>query len=101
MPSLVAEATARARREGFSLSCDPAAGRRLLAVLAACLPAGARVLELGTGTGVGTAWIASALLPRADVTVITVEKDPAAAAVAACGRRVTSSGPRSFHNSSV
>jgi hypothetical protein len=37
MPSLVREATARARREGFSLSCDPAAGR-LLAVLAACLP---------------------------------------------------------------
>ena len=75
MPSLVREATARARREGFALSCDPAAGR-LLAVLAACLPAGARVLELGTGTGVGTAWIASALLPQAGVTVITVEKDP-------------------------
>jgi len=47
MPSLVQEATARARREGFSLSCDPAVGR-LLAVLAVCLPAGARVLELGT-----------------------------------------------------
>jgi predicted O-methyltransferase YrrM len=56
MPSLVREAIARARREGFSLSCDPAVGR-LLAVLAAHLPAGARVLELGTGTGVGTAWI--------------------------------------------
>jgi predicted O-methyltransferase YrrM len=41
VPSLVREATARARREGFSLSCDPAAGR-LLAVLAAHLPAGAR-----------------------------------------------------------
>ena len=68
---------------GFLPVCDPAAGR-LLAVLAA-LPAGARVLELGTGTGVGTAWIASALLPRTDVTVITVEKDPGTAALAAHG----------------
>ena len=57
----------------------------LPAVLAACLPAGARVLELGTGTGAGTAWIASALLPRTGVTVITVDKDPATAALAAQG----------------
>ena len=78
VPSLVREATARARRAGFSLSCDPAVGQ-LLAALAAHLPAGARVLELGTGTGVGTAWIASALLPRTDVTVLTVEKDPGTA----------------------
>ena len=57
----------------------------MLAVLAAHLPAGARVLELGTGTGVGTAWIAAALLPRTDVTVLTVEKDPGTAALAAEG----------------
>jgi predicted O-methyltransferase YrrM len=84
VPSLVREATARARQAGFSLSCDPAVGR-LLGMLAAHLPAGARVLELGTGTGVGTAWIASALLPRTDVTVLTVEKDPGTAALAAQG----------------
>ena len=84
VPSLVREATARARRVGFSLSCDPAAGR-LLGVLAAHLPAGARVLELGTGTAVGTAWMAAALLPRTDVTVLTVEKDPGTAALAAQG----------------
>ena len=49
MPSLVAEATARARREGFSLSCDPAAS--LLAVLAAaCLP-GPGCLSLAPGPG--------------------------------------------------
>jgi demethylmenaquinone methyltransferase/2-methoxy-6-polyprenyl-1,4-benzoquinol methylase len=84
VPSLVREATDRARRAGFSLSCDPEVGR-LLAVLAARMPAGARVLELGTGTGVGTAWIASALPPRAGVTVITVEKDPGTAALAAQG----------------
>jgi predicted O-methyltransferase YrrM len=84
VPLLVQEATARARRAGFSLSCDPAVAR-LLAVLAAHLPAGARVLELGTGTGAGTAWIASALLPRTDITVITVEKDPGTAALTAQG----------------
>lgn len=50
VPALVAEATSRARSAAFPLSCDPAVGR-LLAVLAAQLPAGARVLELGTGAG--------------------------------------------------
>jgi predicted O-methyltransferase YrrM len=84
VPALVAAATGRARSAGFRLSCEPAVGQ-LLAVLAAHLPAGARVLELGTGTGVGTAWIASGLLPRADVMVITVERDPQTAALAARG----------------
>jgi demethylmenaquinone methyltransferase/2-methoxy-6-polyprenyl-1,4-benzoquinol methylase len=84
MPPLVAAATARAQQGGFSMSCDPAVGR-LLAVLAAHLPEGAGVLELGTGTGVGTAWIVSGLLPRTDVTVTSVEKDPEIAAVAASG----------------
>jgi demethylmenaquinone methyltransferase/2-methoxy-6-polyprenyl-1,4-benzoquinol methylase len=82
LPPLVVSATARAGRAGFSFSCDPAAGR-LLAVLAAHLPDGARVLELGTGAGVGTAWIVSALLPRTGVTVTTVEKDSQTAALAA------------------
>jgi predicted O-methyltransferase YrrM len=83
-PALVAAASGRARLAGFGLSCEPAVGR-LLAVLAAQLPAGARVLELGTGAGVGTAWIVSGLLPRTDVTVITAEKDPQTAALAARG----------------
>jgi len=83
-PALVAAATSRARSAGFGLSCEPAVGR-LLAVLAAHLPAGARVLELGTGAGVGTAWITWGLLPRTDVTVTTIEKDPQTAALAAQG----------------
>ena len=45
----------------------------------------AHVLELGTGAGAGTAWIVSGLLPRTDVTVTTVEKDPQTAALAARG----------------
>ena len=83
-PPLVAAAAARARRADFLFSCDPVVGR-LLAVLAAHLPERARVLELGTGTGVGTAWIVSGLLPRTDVTVLTVEHDPQTAALAAGG----------------
>ena len=53
VPPLVAAALARSRQMGFPMSCDPVVGR-LLAVLAAHLPEGARVLELGTGAGVGT-----------------------------------------------
>jgi hypothetical protein len=47
LPELVADATGRARSVGFDLSCDPFV-RGLLAVLAAHLPAGSRILELGT-----------------------------------------------------
>ena len=83
-PPLVAAATARARQAEFPMSCDHAVGR-LLAVLAAHLPEGARVLELGTGTGVGTAWIVSGLRERTDVTVVSVEKDPDTARAAAGG----------------
>jgi predicted O-methyltransferase YrrM len=82
--SLVRAAMARADEAGFPMSCDAAVGR-LLAVLAAQLPGGSRVLELGTGAGVGTAWTVSGLLPRTDVTVLTVESDPETAALAARG----------------
>lgn len=41
------------------------------------------VLELGTGTGVGTAWITDGLQGRDDVEVFTVEIDAATAALAA------------------
>jgi demethylmenaquinone methyltransferase/2-methoxy-6-polyprenyl-1,4-benzoquinol methylase len=81
---LVAAATDRARSAEFRLSCDPAVGG-LLAVLAAHLQPGSRVLELGTGSGVSTAWIVSGLLPRTDVTVTTVERDPRTAQLAALG----------------
>lgn len=84
VPPLVAAAASRAREAGFPMSCDPATGR-LLAVLAAHLPARAKVLELGTGAGVGTGWITSGLLPRTDVAVITVESDRRMADLAARG----------------
>lgn len=63
------------------MSCDPDTGR-LLAVLAAAIPAGGRVMELGTGTGVGTAWILHGLHDRTDVEALTIEIDPTFAAIA-------------------
>ncbi|GAA2361706.1 O-methyltransferase [Dactylosporangium salmoneum] len=80
--NLIDAAYARAEANGFGLSCEPPVGR-LLATLAAALPPGGRVLELGTGAGVGTAWLVSGLLPRADATLLSVELDPATSALAA------------------
>ena len=48
---------------------------RLLAALAAAVPAGGRVLEIGTGVGVGLAWLVHGLGARRDVEVVTVELD--------------------------
>ncbi|MEV6924215.1 class I SAM-dependent methyltransferase [Dactylosporangium sp. NPDC051485] len=79
---LIDAAYARAEANGFGMSCEPPVGR-LLATLAAALPPGGRVLELGTGVGVGTAWLVSGLLPRADATLVSVELDPATSALAA------------------
>lgn len=76
VPEQVRLATERAASVGFTRSCDPATGR-LLAVLAAAVAPGGRVLELGTGTGVGTAWISHGLQGRDDVELITVECDAA------------------------
>ncbi len=84
LPEQVRLATERAAAAGFTMSCDPGAGR-LLAVLAAAVPPGGRVLELGTGVGVGTAWIVHGLQGRHDVDVTTVERDPVTAQHAAAG----------------
>lgn len=47
----------------------------LLGALAAAVPIGGRVCELGTGAGVGLAWIVNGLGPRDDVRVFTVDTD--------------------------
>jgi predicted O-methyltransferase YrrM len=78
VPEQVLAATERATRAGFTMSCDPDTGR-LLAVLAARTPTPGRLLELGTGTGVGTAWLLHGLRGRNDVELITVEHNPAIA----------------------
>jgi predicted O-methyltransferase YrrM len=89
---LVARAQAAARQSGFALSRDdlthepgrgsaslPETGRFLAMLAAGCH--GGVIAEFGTGTGVGTAWLASAMPP--DCALVTAEIDPARAAVAA------------------
>jgi predicted O-methyltransferase YrrM len=83
LPPLVARANALARRVGFARTrqeaaatgvpscCLPDVGR-LLAVLAAGCHEG-RIGEIGTGVGVGSAWMASSM--PADCMLVTVEID--------------------------
>jgi len=74
VPATVTAALTRASDAGFELSCDPAVGE-LLAALAAAVPEGGRILELGTGAGVGLAWILAGLGERSDAEVVTVDVD--------------------------
>ena len=78
VPPLVEKALALTERLGFEKSCRPEVGR-LLHVLAGSRGRD-RVAEIGTGTGVGAAWIASALPPQTPF--FTVELDAARAAAA-------------------
>jgi predicted O-methyltransferase YrrM len=66
------------RTLGFNMASEPEVGA-LLAVLAASKPGG-RLLELGTGTGHGTAWLLSGMDP--DATLDTVDTDPEVVVVA-------------------
>jgi predicted O-methyltransferase YrrM len=75
-PPLVARALALAESRGFENSCRPEVGA-LLHVLAARRGI-SRAAEIGTGAGVGAAWIVSALPPQAPF--FTAELDPDLAA---------------------
>jgi predicted O-methyltransferase YrrM len=97
-PPLVERARAVARQVGFPLTrqeagpgrpsaCLPGVGR-FLAVLAAGCRAG-RIGEIGTGAGVGAAWMAGAM--PAGCVLITAEIDPRLAAAAA---RLLAGDPR-------
>ena len=78
LPPLVEKALALTERLEFEKSCRPEVGR-LLHVLAASRGRD-RVAEIGTGTGVGAAWIVSALPPQTPF--FTTESDEARAAAA-------------------
>jgi predicted O-methyltransferase YrrM len=97
-PSLVARARDLARQAGFPLTreeagpgrpsaCLPGAGRFLAMLAAGCT--GGRIGELGTGAGIGAAWLASAM--PADCELITVELDDRLASAA---RGLLASDPR-------
>lgn len=66
------------RAIGFGMASEAKTGS-LLRALAASKPAG-RILELGTGTGVGTAWLLAGM--DADSRLDSVDNDPAAQAIA-------------------
>jgi demethylmenaquinone methyltransferase/2-methoxy-6-polyprenyl-1,4-benzoquinol methylase len=74
VPERVEQARRRARGLGFELSSEPGVGA-LLAVLAAASPRRARICELGTGAGVGLAWIVHGLGDREDARLYTVDTD--------------------------
>ncbi|WP_242909008.1 O-methyltransferase [Actinomadura terrae] len=97
-PELVVRALELARGAGFALTredakrgessaCLPGVGRFLAMLAAGCV--GGRIVELGTGTGVGAAWIAGAM--PSDCTLVTVEVDERLAGVA---RKLLAGDPR-------
>jgi predicted O-methyltransferase YrrM len=75
VPELVAKGQAIADEAGFLLSCEPRTGG-LLRTLAATKPGG-RILEVGAGVGVGTAWLLAGMDDQA--TMVTLEIDEEAA----------------------
>ena len=64
-PAALPQIEARAAAIGFSTSSDPKMGA-LLAALAASKPGG-RILELGAGVGVGSAWLLHGMDPSASL----------------------------------
>src|SRR6476469_4010616 len=90
-PPAVAGILNETRTLGFDMASEAAVGA-LLAVLAASKPGG-RLLELGTGTGHGTAWLLAGM--DADARLDTVDTDPDVVAVA---QRHLGADPRvTFH----
>lgn len=71
VPRVVARALSLSHRQGFLRSSRNETGR-LLAALAASRPG--TLAELGTGCGVGAAWLLSG--KREDAVVVTAELDP-------------------------
>ncbi len=74
LPESVVAAYERAAKTGFQLACEVEVGG-LLAALSAAVPEGGRILEIGTGVGVGLAWLVHGLGERHDVELVTVELD--------------------------
>lgn len=74
VPNQVQRVMAAAEAADFRQSCVPEVGA-LLSTLAAAVRPGGRILELGTGAGVGVAWLLHGLHGRTDVSLTSVEND--------------------------
>lgn len=77
-PPALAAIVEETARVGFTMASEPLTGS-LVAALAASKPAG-RMLELGTGTGIGTAWLLSGM--DAASRLDTIDSDPSVVDVA-------------------
>lgn len=78
MPEALRGLYADTEHLGFTMVSDPKTGG-LLSVLAASKPGG-RLLEIGTGTGVGTAWLLAGMDPHSHLD--SIDTDPRVQAVA-------------------
>jgi predicted O-methyltransferase YrrM len=72
IPSQLRTLQARTAELGFNMASERGAGN-LLQILAASKPSG-RFLELGTGTGIATAWLLSGMDEHS--TLISIDTDP-------------------------
>jgi predicted O-methyltransferase YrrM len=77
-PPVLDAILADAAAADFRMSCEERTGA-LLAALAAAKPGGG-MLELGTGAGVGTAWLLHGMSP--DARLLSVDADPRVQAIA-------------------
>ena len=77
-PHALPQIEARGEALGFALSSDPKVGA-LLATLAASKPRG-RILELGTGVGVGAAWLLHGM--DAESSLLSIDTDETVLGVA-------------------
>src|SRR2546423_4249784 len=78
LPPALAALNARTSELQFSMASEPLVGA-MLRTLATSKPGG-RFLELGTGTGIATAWLLSGM--DRDSTLVSVDIDPAVQQVA-------------------
>jgi predicted O-methyltransferase YrrM len=89
LPPVFSALSAATEACGFTMASEPRAGA-LLAALAASKPGG-RFLELGTGTGIGTAWLLAGMDAASRIDTVDTDEDVVAVARAHLGsdRRVS------------
>ena len=73
VPEAVIEILNETNRIGFSMQCEEKVGA-ILRLLASSKPKG-KMLELGTGTGVSTAWLLSGMDKESELTTIEINPE--------------------------